>query len=330
MRNILCPLCEHDHTSLVAQRRERGLTITTVGCRDCGLVYHNPVIEDQDRLELAVSHRQWHTGDAGLPRQLRKLEKRWNLQWPMIQPVFQPGCRVLEVGCGLGLVGARLKSLGARVWAVEPDPEQAAYARDHHGLTVFSGRFEEAAFEAAPFDLILASHVIEHFPEPLAFLRRARTCAHPETWLFLETPNILAPKVSFRRMFSPAHNFYFAPQTLRLAAHQGRLAGGKAAGVAPGRLPGAGPPRRPPTARGGPPGGRPGQAGHRPPPVPLLPEIAVHLAQDALVAEILDVPADRSPAGEPRPGLRSSGPAGSPWPCLPEPGSRVGAGLWGE
>ena len=48
----------------------------------------------------------------------------------------------------------------------------------------------------------------------LAFLRRVRTCAHSETRLFLETPNILAPKVSFRRMFSPAHNFYFAPKTL--------------------------------------------------------------------------------------------------------------------
>ena len=45
----------------------RGLTITTVECRDCGLVYHNPVIEDHDRSEMAVSHRQWHTGDAGLP-----------------------------------------------------------------------------------------------------------------------------------------------------------------------------------------------------------------------------------------------------------------------
>jgi 2-polyprenyl-3-methyl-5-hydroxy-6-metoxy-1,4-benzoquinol methylase len=214
MRKILCPLCEHDHTSLVAQRRDRGLTFTTVGCRDCGLVYHNPVVEDQDRLKLAVSHRTWHTGDAGLPRQLRKLTKRWDLQWPLIRPVFQPGCRVLEVGCGLGLVGASLKSLGARVWAVEPDPEQAAYARDHYGLTVFTGHFEEADFPDAPFDLILASHVIEHFPEPLVFLRRVRSYAHPETRLFLETPNILAPKVSFRRMFSPAHNFYFAPRTL--------------------------------------------------------------------------------------------------------------------
>ena len=214
MRTILCPLCDHDHTALVSRRRERGLTLTTVACRDCGLVYHNPVIEDQDRLELEVSPRSWHTGDAGLPRQLRKLEKRWNLQWPMLQPLFQPGWRILEIGCGLGLVGGRLKGLGARVWAVEPDPDQAAHARDHFGLTVFPGRFEAAAFPDGPFDLILASHVIEHFPDPLAFLRQARIYAHPETWLFLETPNILAPKVSFRRLFSPAHNFYFAPQTL--------------------------------------------------------------------------------------------------------------------
>jgi len=214
MRHILCPLCDHDHTAPVARRRDRGLNLTTVGCLDCGLVYHNPVIEDQDRRQAAVSHRQWHTGDAGLPRQLRKLEKRWNLQWPMLQSLFAPGRRILEIGCGLGLVGGRLKTLGGRVWAVEPDPEQAAYARAHYGLTVFTGRVEEAAFHEAPFDLILASHVIEHFTDPLGFLRQVRTYAHPETRLFLETPNVLAPKVSFRRMFSPAHNFYFAPQTL--------------------------------------------------------------------------------------------------------------------
>jgi 2-polyprenyl-3-methyl-5-hydroxy-6-metoxy-1,4-benzoquinol methylase len=214
VRNLLCPLCEHDHTVLVARRRVRGLNLTTVGCLDCGLVYHKPVIEDQDRLQAAVSHRQWHTGEAGLSRQLRRLEKRWRLQWPLIQPFFQPGWRVLEVGSGLGLVGGRLKSQGARVWAVEPDPEQAAYARDHFGLSVFTGHIETARFDQASFDLILASHVIEHFPEPLVFLRQVRSLAHPDTRLFLETPNVLAPKVSFRRLFSPAHNFYFSPQTL--------------------------------------------------------------------------------------------------------------------
>ncbi len=214
MQTILCPLCEHDDTIPVARRRERGLTITTVECRQCGLVYHNPVIEDRDRQEAAVSSRQWHTGAVDNARQLRKLEKRWHLQWPLIQPVFHAGDRVLEIGCGLGLVGGRLKSLGAEVWAVEPDPDQAAYARQHYGLEVVPLHFEDVSFGAQQFDLILASHVIEHFSDPLAFLRQLRTHAHPDTWLFLETPNVLATKVSYRRMFSPAHNFYFAPQTL--------------------------------------------------------------------------------------------------------------------
>lgn len=214
MQTILCPLCEQDSTFLVDRRRERDLTLTTVGCRQCGLVYHNPVIEDRDRQAVAVSSRQWHTGAVDNTRQLRKLEKRWHLQWPLIQPVFPPGGRVLEIGCGLGLVGGRLKGLGAEVWAVEPDPDQAAYARAHYGLEVVPLHFEDVSFGAQQFDLILASHVIEHFPDPLAFLRQVRTYAHPDTRLFLETPNVMAPKVSYRRMFSPAHNFYFAPQTL--------------------------------------------------------------------------------------------------------------------
>jgi 2-polyprenyl-3-methyl-5-hydroxy-6-metoxy-1,4-benzoquinol methylase len=214
MHTILCPLCEGDHTALVNRRTEQGLAITTVCCRQCGLVYHNPVIEDQDRQHVSISSRQWHTGSLDNTRQLKKLEKRWSLQWPLIQPLFRAGWRVLEIGCGLGLVSGRLKSLGAEVWAVEPDPDQAAYARKHYGIEVVPLHFEDVSFDAQQFDLILASHVIEHFPEPLAFLQQVRTYAHPDTWLFLETPNIMAPKVSYRRLFSLAHNFYFAPQTL--------------------------------------------------------------------------------------------------------------------
>lgn len=214
MQTIHCPICEEDNTFLVDRRQELDLTLTTMGCRQCGLVYHNPVIEDQDRQAMAISSRQWHTGDVDNMRQLLKLEKRWDLQWPLLQSLFSPGVHVLEIGSGLGLVGGKLKSLGAKVWAVEPDPDQAAYARSQYGLEVVPLHIEDVSFGGQQFDLILASHVIEHFPDPLAFLRQVRTLAHPDTWLFLETPNILAPKVSYRRMFSAAHNFYFAPQTL--------------------------------------------------------------------------------------------------------------------
>jgi 2-polyprenyl-3-methyl-5-hydroxy-6-metoxy-1,4-benzoquinol methylase len=214
MRAISCPLCERDDTHPVSRRRDRGLVLTTVACRGCGLVYHNPVIEDEDRRHLEISPRQWHTDTTGNLRQHRKLEQRWSRQWPLVQRVFQPHFRVLEIGCGLGVASGRLHRLGARVWAVEPDPEQAAYAERRWGLSIFQGRFEELNWSGEPFDLIFSSHVIEHFADPLAALVQARAYAHRDAWLFLETPNILAPKVSFRRLFSPAHNFYFSPQTL--------------------------------------------------------------------------------------------------------------------
>jgi 2-polyprenyl-3-methyl-5-hydroxy-6-metoxy-1,4-benzoquinol methylase len=192
------------------------LTVTTVVCIECGLVYHNPVIEDSDRQDADATFQKWHTDAQPSSRHLKKLEARWARQWPLVQPVFAPGSQVLEIGSGLGVVSAHLQRLGARVVSVEPDPEQADYARKRWGLTVLQARFEEVDLAGEQFDLILSSHVIEHFPDPLGFLAKVGTLAHPESSLFLETPNIMAPKVSPVRLFSLPHNFYFSPQTLTL------------------------------------------------------------------------------------------------------------------
>lgn len=213
MRLIPCPLCEKDHTRPVNHYWDRGVEVKTVLCRSCGLVYHNPVIEESDRETLAMSFRRLHTDARPRPRYLKKMERRWSRQWAFIERVFRPDWRILEVGSGLGLAAAHLQERGAQVVGVEPDPDQARYARER-GLNVLEARFEEVDFGSQPFDFILSSHVIEHFPEPLRFLERIRELVHQEGWLFLETPNILAPKVSPLRLYSLPHNFYFSPQTL--------------------------------------------------------------------------------------------------------------------
>ena len=112
-----------DHTRLLRQRQERGLWLNTVVCLDCGLVYHNPAVEDQDRQKLEISPGQWHTGAGINPRQRRKLNRRWAGQWPLIEPIFRPGLRVLEAGCSWGLALHHLQELGAQVLGVEPDPD---------------------------------------------------------------------------------------------------------------------------------------------------------------------------------------------------------------
>lgn len=214
MRRIVCPLCEEDHTRPVARRRYRSLSVTTVLCQGCGLVYHNPVVEDEDRAALGLSWRQLHTDQPINPRHLRRVQRRAAYQQDFLHALVQPGMQALEIGAGLGVLSDWLQQQGVAVSGIEPDPQQAAYARKRYGLAIITGRFEDVELPTPTFDLILASHVIEHFPAPLDFLSRVRTRAAPEARLFLETPNILAPKVGPRRVFSLPHNFYFSPQTL--------------------------------------------------------------------------------------------------------------------
>lgn len=213
MRTILCPLCLMNASVRVGQEIHGSLTVSTVLCQSCGLVYHNPVVEDEDRQELGLTHRQLHTNEPISARQLRRVNRRVGRQIDFLQDQVLPDWRTLEIGCGLGLLSQWLSRQSCTVVGVEPDRQQADYTRQQYGLEVINSRFEEIDFNQA-FDFFAASHVIEHFPDPLDFLKKTRSLASPQAMLFLETPNILAPKVGPRRVFSLAHNFYFSPQTL--------------------------------------------------------------------------------------------------------------------
>jgi 2-polyprenyl-3-methyl-5-hydroxy-6-metoxy-1,4-benzoquinol methylase len=219
MRQISCPLCLNQVGRPVWQKNYGHLTVTTVLCPGCGLVYHNPVVEDSDRVDLGLSHRELHTAAAIRRRNLKRVAQRVARQTAFLEAVVQPGWRTLEIGCGLGLLSHWLSRRGCCAVGIEPDRQQAAFVQENYGLTIINRRFEEATI-APEFDFFASSHVIEHLPAPLDFLQRLRDLAAPGALLFLETPNILAPKVGPTRVFSLAHNFYFSPATLSAALAQ--------------------------------------------------------------------------------------------------------------
>ncbi len=98
------------------------------------------------------------------------------------------------------------------------DPEGARYVEQQLGLPVVVAPFEEADFGGKMFDAIVSAHVIEHVFQPVAVLSRARELLKPGGVLFLETPNILRPKIGPRRLFSLPHNYYFSSRTAPIVA----------------------------------------------------------------------------------------------------------------
>src|SRR5262245_20995785 len=104
------------------------------------------------------------------------------------------GLRVLDVGCGGGLIAEPLARLGARVMGLDPVAEAIEVARRHaagQGLAIDyrAGRVEELDAEAATFDAVICLEVIEHVPDVAAFLKTCADLVRPGGQMLLSTLN---------------------------------------------------------------------------------------------------------------------------------------------
>jgi SAM-dependent methyltransferase len=154
--------------------------------------------------------------------------------------------KVLDAGCATGALLDKLRNRGWETTGVEISPA-AAYARRERGLDVRSLPLEENRFPGAYFDLVLASHLIEHLTDPKAFVREVCRITAPGGRFFVTTPNIAGFQARlFRGRWRSAifdHLYLFSIRTLsRLLREQGftpeRIVtwGGLAAGSAPPRI----------------------------------------------------------------------------------------------
>ena len=189
-------------------------------CRSCGLVLIEPMWTDEDKAAVIPSSRQLHRArlaEAPVEAGFRRMRHRAARCMQCLQRYVRPGEEVLEIGAGDGTLLQMLRDHGARVTGTDLDPHGARFVKEKLGIPMVVAPFEEADFGGRRFDAIVSAHVIEHVFEPVSVLARAWDLLKPGGLIFLETPNILRPKVGPRRLFSIPHNFYFSPRTLALS-----------------------------------------------------------------------------------------------------------------
>jgi SAM-dependent methyltransferase len=150
---------------------------------------------------------------------------------------------VLDIGCATGALLEKLRDRGWACTGVEISPS-AEYARKERALDVRSLPLEENRFPDAGFDIVLASHLIEHLNDPASFVTEVHRILKPGGYFIVTTPNIAGFQA---RLFGGRwrsaifdHLYLFSIKTLsRLLTKHGftiervRTWGGLAAGTAP-------------------------------------------------------------------------------------------------
>lgn len=109
-------------------------------------------------------------------------------------PAPLDGLTLLDVGCGGGLLTEPLARLGARATGLDPAPTNVRVARLHAEragveVTYLQETVEAVVARGERFDVVISMEVVEHVPDPAAFVRSCAAAVAPGGLLFMATLN---------------------------------------------------------------------------------------------------------------------------------------------
>lgn len=97
------------------------------------------------------------------------------------------GLRVLDVGCGHGIISEHIWKMGNYVTCVDL-PMVTSITHKRRVLLVVASDAEQLAFASNSFDVVLSSEVLEHLWNPHGFLDEAHRILKANGHLILEVP----------------------------------------------------------------------------------------------------------------------------------------------
>jgi 2-polyprenyl-6-hydroxyphenyl methylase / 3-demethylubiquinone-9 3-methyltransferase len=149
------------------------------------------------------------------------------------------GLRILDIGCGGGILCEPLARLGAAVVGVDPSEANIAAAKVHaaeSGLAIDyrAGTAEALADAGDRFDVVLAMEVVEHVADVGLFVRRCAEMVQPGGLLIAATLNrtlksfalaIVGAEYVLRWLPRGTHRWdkFVTPNELEIALTQGGL-----------------------------------------------------------------------------------------------------------
>lgn len=174
-------------------KRTPGLSISIFRCRECGLIYPNPMpIPETIEQHYDIAPEEYWP-DRNVER-----EAEWDYR-PAQIGIFQRlsrtdphGCSALDIGAGAGATMKALQRAGFEVHGIEPSPSFRRAAIERTGIPearIQPVAIETARFPESSFDFINFGAVLEHIVDPAAALRKSVGWLKPDGLMYVEVPS---------------------------------------------------------------------------------------------------------------------------------------------
>jgi SAM-dependent methyltransferase len=231
-----CPVCEETSTEVYLDEKDSTLGPLAIGpsrqylspgrilrCRACGFGFRQMRSSSE---QLRNLYRQMDPGVYESELQGRDRTARRHLQ--IVHRHIRTG-RILDVGCASGLFLSQALQAGWEVTGVEPNEKLCEEARK---TLQGKGNVQCATLETAHleggFDALTLWDVLEHVPDPEAFLHICCDVLRPNGFLFLNLPDLDSREARILGhrwpLLLPEHLNYFNRESLTLCAKRAGLA----------------------------------------------------------------------------------------------------------
>ncbi len=153
---------------------------------------HAPNADDKELAKFSeLAHRWWDPQSEFRPlHEINPLRVDW-----IAGHVTLAEARVLDVGCGGGILAEAMAARGAQVTGIDLSDKALAVARLHlleSGQQVDYRKIPVetlAAESPASFDVVTCMEMLEHVPDPASVVRACATLVKPGGQVFLSTLN---------------------------------------------------------------------------------------------------------------------------------------------
>jgi 2-polyprenyl-3-methyl-5-hydroxy-6-metoxy-1,4-benzoquinol methylase len=211
-----CPLCD----SIEIESYIQHLDWSIQTCKSCTNAWTQPYPDAIEYDKTSFSPVSLSDGKQDKVITVNDLPGQWRksvaMQTSLLRRYLSQGSKILEIGCGEGILLGELQNAGFNVKGIEPSLRATTKARKK-GLDVLNDYFPSQKISDI-FDCVILSHVLEHLSNPLETLSQIAKLA-PSGYVFFVQTNYrgIIPRIYKERWYgwsTHEHFWHFTPQGL--------------------------------------------------------------------------------------------------------------------